>query len=152
MSKIQKKPLRPIAPWKIGVGVWIAACIMGAFLFAGEAERFAPGTSRIIFFHLPMAMMSVIAFWTSMYYAIQLLRRGTPVSDLKSVAAAELGLLFGTLATLTGSIFAAGNWNSFWNWDPRETSMLVLLLIYGAYFALRSSVDDEERRAKLSAV
>jgi len=147
-----KKPPRSVAPWKYGVGLWISACIVGAFLYAGEAMNFARGTPRIIFFHLPMAMLSVIAFWTSMGYAIQLLRRRTPVSDLKSMAAAELGLLFGVLATLTGSIFAAGNWNSFWNWDPRETSMLVLLLIYGAYFALRSSVDDEERRARLAAV
>jgi heme exporter protein C len=99
-----------------------------------------------------MAMMSVIAFWTSMVYAVHALRLREPVADLKSLIAAELGLLFGVLATLTGSVFAASNWNSFWNWDPRETSMLVLLLIYGAYFGLRSAVEDEERRATLAAV
>ena len=143
---------RGIALWKYLVGAWIAAVILGAFLWVGEATGFVPGTSRIMLFHLPMAMMSVIAFWTSMVYAIHTLRLREPAADLKSLIAAELGLLFGVLATLTGSIFAASNWNSFWNWDPKETSMLVLMLVYGAYFGLRSAVEDEERRATLAAV
>ena len=56
------------------------------------------------------------------------------------------------LATVTGSLWAKFNWGSFWNWDPREISIFVLLLIYGAYFALRSALEVEERRATLSAV
>jgi heme exporter protein C len=148
----KKRTPRGLAPWKYLVGIWITAVILAAFLYVRQAQGFAPGTSRIMLFHVPMAMMSVIAFWTSMVYAIHALRRREPVADMKSEYAAELGLLFGILATVTGSIFAAGNWNSFWNWDPRETSMLVLLLIYGAYFGLRSAVEDEERRATLAAV
>jgi heme exporter protein C len=68
------------------------------------------------------------------------------------VAAIEQGFLFSILATATGSIFAKVVWGSFWNWDPRETSILILLLIYGAYFALRSAIDDAERREQLAAV
>lgn len=150
---VKQKPVsRGIAPWKYGVGIWIAAVLLATFLWVGEAAGFAAGTSRIMLFHLPMAMMTVIAFWTSMFYAIVVLWKRDPVADLKSEIAAELGLLFGVLTTVTGSIFAAGNWNSFWNWDPKETSVLVLLLIYGAYFGLRSAVEDEERRATLAAV
>ena len=63
-----------------------------------------------------------------------------------------VGLVFCILATVSGSIFAKVTWGSFWNWDPRETSIFVLLLIYGAYFALRGAVESEERRATLSAV
>ena len=73
-------------------------------------------------------------------------------NDLKSASAAGLGLMFCVLATVTGSLWAKFNWGSFWNWDPRETSIFVLLLIYGAYFALRSAVEGEEKRATLSAV
>ena len=62
------------------------------------------------------------------------------------------GLLFAILATITGSIFAKSTWGSYWNWDPRETSLFILLLIYGAYFVLRSAVEPEERRAALSSV
>jgi len=65
---------------------------------------------------------------------------------------AGLGLMFCILATVTGSIWAKFNWGSFWNWDPRETSIFILLLIYGAYFALRSSLSSDEVRARLSAV
>ena len=60
-----------------------------------------------------------------------------------------MGLLCCVLATVTGSLFARIEWGSYWNWDPRETSITVLLLIYGAYFALRASVNDPERRARL---
>jgi len=61
-------------------------------------------------------------------------------------------LLFCVIATVSGSVFAKATWGSYWNWDPRETSIFVLLLIYGAYFALRSSVDDPARRGSLAAV
>ena len=61
-------------------------------------------------------------------------------------------MLFAILATITGSIFARVTWGSFWNWDPRETSIFILLLIYGAYFALRTAVEEPQRRATLSAV
>jgi heme exporter protein C len=134
------------------VGLWMAAVILGAFLFAGDAENFVAGAARIMFFHVPIAEMTVIAFWTSMVYAVLYLRRRDPVTDLKSVSAAEVGLLYCLLATITGSIFARIMWNSFWNWDPRETSILVLLMLYGAYFGLRAAVEDEERRATLAAV
>jgi heme exporter protein C len=71
--------------------------------------------------------------------------------DVGAVAAAEAGFMFCVLATVTGAIFAQIVWGTFWNWDPRETSILVLLLIYAAYFALRSALDDEQRRRRLAA-
>jgi len=108
--------------------------------------------ARIIFFHVPTAWLSVIAFVTSMVYGIRYLRRKNLNDDIKSSAAAGLGLMFCILATVTGSIWARFNWGSYWNWDPRETSIFVLLLIYGAYFSLRSAVEVEEKRASLSAV
>lgn len=60
--------------------------------------------------------------------------------------------MFCLMATVTGSIWAKFNWGSFWNWDPRETSIFILLLVYGAYFALRSALRSDEIRARLSAV
>lgn len=108
--------------------------------------------ARNIFFHVPTAWTTVLAFVVSMFYGIQYLRTKRFEYDIKSVSAAGLGFLFCVLATVTGSLWAKFNWGSFWNWDPRETSIFVLLLIYGAYFALRSSLENEETRAKLSAV
>jgi heme exporter protein C len=88
----------------------------------------------------------------AMFYSIQYLRTKQQHYDDRAAEAAALGLVFCILATLTGSIFAKVTWGSFWNWDPRETSIFILLLIYGAYFALRGAVEAEERRAALSAV
>ena len=108
--------------------------------------------ARLIFFHVPTAWLSVLAFLTSMVYAIRYLRKREMLDDVRSASAAGLGLLFCILATVTGSIWAKFNWGSYWNWDPRETSIFVLLLIYGAYFSLRSAVEVEEKRAVLSSV
>ncbi|MBR9977219.1 MAG: cytochrome c biogenesis protein CcsA [Bacteroidetes bacterium] len=125
----------------------------------GDAPAFSfpfiPGLeerAKIIFFHVPMAWMTVIAFLVSMWYGIRYLRKKDMEDDYRSAASAGLGLLFCILATTTGSLWAKFNWGSFWNWDPRETSIFVLLLIYGAYFALRSAIEIEEKRATLSAV
>ncbi len=108
--------------------------------------------ARNIFFHVPVAWTSVMAFLVSLFYGFRYLRTKNYDYDIKSVSSAGLGFLFCLLATVTGSIWAKFNWGSFWNWDPRETSIFVLLLIYGAYFALRSALASDEVRARLSAV
>jgi heme exporter protein C len=108
--------------------------------------------AKIIFFHVPTAWLTVLAYLIAMYYGIRYLRKKEIYDDMKSVSAAALGLLFCILATVTGSVWAKFNWGSFWHWDPRETSIFILLLIYGAYFALRSALEGEEKRARLSAI
>ncbi len=108
--------------------------------------------ARILFFHVPCAWLSVLCFLASMIFGIRYLRTKSPIDDIRSASAAGLGLLFCILATATGAIWAKFSWGTFWNWDPRQTSIFILLLIYGAYFGLRTSIDIEERRATLSAV
>lgn len=147
---------------KLLLGVWLTIVITVAFAFpiVPHPERWyefpiVPGLedkARILFFHVPMAWVTVVAFIVAMGYGIKYLMKKRPEDDIKSVSSASLGLMFCVLATVTGSLWAKFNWGSFWNWDPRETSIFVLLLIYGAYFALRSAVDDEQKRATLAAV
>lgn len=108
--------------------------------------------AKIIFFHVPTAWLTVLAYLIAMFYGIRYLRKRDLYDDMKSVSAAALGLVFCILATITGSVWAKFNWGSFWHWDPRETSIFILLLIYGAYFALRSALENEEKRARLSAI
>jgi len=108
--------------------------------------------AKIIFFHVPTAWLTVLAYLMAMFYGVRFLRKKDYYDDIKSVSAAALGLVFCLLATITGSVWAKFNWGSFWHWDPRETSIFILLLIYGAYFALRSALDNEEKRARLSAI
>jgi heme exporter protein C len=108
--------------------------------------------ARNILYHVPIAWTTVVAFLVSTYYGFRYLKTKDLEYDIKSVSSAGLGFLFCFLATVTGALWAKFNWGSFWNWDPRETSIFVLLLIYGAYFALRSALETDEKRATLSAV
>lgn len=108
--------------------------------------------AKIIFFHVPTAWLSVLAFLMAMIYGIKYLRNQDLDDDARSNSALQLGFIFSILATVTGSVWAKFTWGAFWHWDPRETSVFVLLLIYGSLFALRSAIENEEKRAKLSAV
>ncbi len=108
--------------------------------------------AKIIFFHVPTAWLTVIAFLMSTIFSIKYLRKRNLDDDAKSYAAAQLGIIFCILATVTGAVWAKFAWGSFWNWDPRQTSIFALLLIYGAWFALRSAIEQEDKRASLSAV
>ena len=108
--------------------------------------------ARIIYFHVPMSWLSVLAIFMSMIYSVKYLRTKDNINDVKAYTAAGLGFLFCILATITGSLWAKFSWGSFWNWDPRQTSIFILLLVYGAYFSLRSAVDEPEQKAKLCSV
>jgi heme exporter protein C len=116
---------------------------------------FIPGLeerSKILNFHVPMSWIAVLAFLMSMVYSIMYLTKKKIDYDIYASSSASLGLLFSILATVTGMVWAKFNWGSFWNWDPRETSIFVLLLIYAAYFALRLSIEKPDVRYRLSAV
>ncbi len=129
----------------------MSAVIVFSFITVAPQSQIGE-SSRIFYYHIPQAWICVIAFAISTIYGLRYLKTRNLREDDMSVSAASLGLLFCILATVSGSIFAKVTWGSFWNWDPRETSIFILLLIYGAYFALRGAIDIEERRAALSAV
>lgn len=137
---------------KVSLLVWLAVVIVAAFFYVHPAEGFIGESSRIVFFHVPMAWIAVLAFLVSCITSVMYLRRRDPKDDIRASVSAGLGLLFAVLATTTGAVFAKIMWGAYWNWDPRQTSITILLLIYAAYLALRGAVEDPERRASLSAV
>jgi len=140
--------IAPVA--KLLLGLWIAGVVVAMFLVVPQYVGLGDA-GRIIVMHVPTAWITTVAFAVSAFYSARYLWRRRPADDANAVAAAETGFLFCVLATVTGAIFAQIVWGTFWNWDPRETSILVLLLIYAAYFALRSALDEPERRRRLSA-
>lgn len=108
---------------------------------------------RIIYYHVPQAFAATIAFMTSMFYSLMYLWKRNPDYDFKSFRANEVGLVFAILALITGALFARYTWGFWWDWsEVRMTSIFILALMYGGYFALRSSLPDHEKRATLSAV
>lgn len=137
--------------WKILILIVMSGMIVFSFIEPAP-QKIIGEASRIFYYHIPQAWISVIAFAMSMIYSIRFLTKRSLDEDDKAAATAGLGFMFCLLATITGAIFAKVTWGSFWNWDPRETSIFILLLIYGAYFALRGAIAEEDKRAALSAV
>ena len=124
------------------------------FLVLPPAVGFVdPELARVVALHLPNAYVALIAAFMGGAYAWRYLTKGRkPLDDARSAVAAVLAGLFCLLTTVTGSIFARVQWGSFWNWDPRETAVALLLLVYAAYFVLRASIDDPDKRGSVSAV
>lgn len=136
---------------KIFLFLLFGAVIVLSFVTPKPVPRYGE-EFRIFYYHVPCAIVSFIAFGVNLVYSIMYLRTKNLLYDLKAASAAEVGIMFGILATVTGSIFAKIAWGAYWNWDIRQTSIVVLLAVYGAYFALRASVEPEERRSAFSAV
>jgi heme exporter protein C len=130
---------------------FMAATIAGAFFWPSPAAGFIGESSRIVFFHVPCAWVASLAFVVAAAYSIAYLARANPWHDDLAAGAVRLGVLFALLALLTGSLFAKIMWGSYWNWDPRESSFLLLLFLYGAYLFLRAAIDDPVRRGRISA-
>jgi heme exporter protein C len=144
------EPMKRALAWLLWL--WMSAVIAGAFLYAPLAKGFIGQSSRILFFHVPMAWVSFVAFIAAGIWSARFLYGGRqPRHDRAAAAAVELGLLFGVLATVTGALWARVMWGAYWNWDPRQASIVMALLFYGAYLALRSSLEDRDQRARLSA-
>jgi heme exporter protein C len=142
--------------WRVGaaflLAAWMTAVIWASFFYVAPALGFRGyHSSRILFYHVPTAWVATLAFLVSCVASIMYLKRRSPEDDARAASSAALGLTFAILATVTGSLFAKIEWRQFWNWDPRQTSIAILLLIYAAYFALRAAVPDPERRATLAA-
>lgn len=138
--------------YKIIVFLSISIVLVGTFVAPIPVIPGLYDKARIIYLHVPMSWIAVLSFLLSMINSVQYLRKRDVVYDLKAYSTAEVGFIFTILATVTGSLWAKFNWGSYWNWDPRETSIFILLLIYGAYFSLRSAIENPEQKAKLSSV
>ena len=111
-------------------------------------------SSRILYFHVPLAFLSVFSFVTAGYQSLLILIANSKMKDreYKAYNAALAGIFFTILTIITGSIWAKISWGSFWNWDPRETSIVYLMLIYISYFCLYSVLKDNENRCRISSV
>lgn len=130
----------------------LTAVLLYAVFFVVPPAEGLGNLVRIAFFHIPVAWVSVLAFLVSAFYAGRYLRRPELRSDAVSAESARLGFAFVLLATLSGAFFSKLTWGAYWNWDPRQTTIFVLLLIYAAYLMLRAVILEPRRRARVAAV
>ncbi len=131
--------------------VLMLAAIEAALVLA-PTERVMGPLQRIFYFHLSDAIAAFAAFVVAFGASVAYLARGERRWDALAVSAVEVGELFSTLVLLTGMLWARMAWNTWWTWDPRLTTMLVLWLLYAGYLMLRASLEDEARRARYAAV
>ena len=142
-------------------GAALASLAAAALLVAGFALAFfwAPedadqGISQKIFYvHVPVALTAYVCFGWAAWKAFKLLWKREERADLESYTAVHMGVIFGLLTLVTGSIWAKVSWGVWWTWDERQLVLfLILFLFYSAYFMLRYSTDPGPRRARTSAV
>lgn len=138
--------------WKaLGVLLVIYTIVFG---FIGEVPRYPilNETIRNLYWHVTMWFAMLILMTASLIYSIKFLRSGDLTSDLKGKELAVTGFFLASLGLLTGSVWAKFTWGTFWTNDPKLNGTAVTMLIYLAYFVLRGSVDDPQKKGRLSAV
>ena len=110
-------------------------------------------SQRIFYIHVPVALTAYALFGWGAWKALRLLWRKEARYDLESYTAVHIGVIFGILTLVTGSIWAKISWGVWWSWSERQLVLfLVLFLFYSAYFMLRFSTEPGPRRANMSAV
>ncbi len=142
------RPLTPvlwaIAAVLLAVGTWLS--------FAAPGDYQQGDTVRIMFVHVPASTLGLGAYaalGVSSFFALVFRH---PLADAAARAAALPGAAFTALALITGSLWGQPMWGTWWVWDARLTSVLVLFLFYLGYMALRASIDDEAKAARAAAV
>ena len=101
---------------------------------------------KIFYFHVSSALTVFLAFGVTCLFSLLYLIKRKDKFDTVAAASAELGIVFCTIVLLTGPIWAKPAWNTWWNWEPRLTSTLILWLMYIGYFILRSALTGEKRK------
>ena len=145
--------------WLMVLTILSAAAILAAAWLALVGAPDAVGLTqdetyaqRIIYFHVPSAWLSMLAFGVTMIGGIGYLATGRRNWDNLAVSSAELGIVFTVAVTASGSVWAKPAWNVWWTWDPRLTTYTITLLLYISYFMLRSAMEDPARRARFASV
>ncbi len=139
--------------WKIlAFALLMYTCTMGFFVDIPRLDDRLQESIRNLFFHVPMWFGMMILFIVSVIYAIIYLSRPGSKADIYSVEYARTGTVFGVLGLVTGAIWANYQWGAPWSSDPKQNGALIAILIYLAYFVLRGSMNDDEKKARIGAV
>ncbi len=107
---------------------------------------------RIVYIHIPFAWYSFISLTITLIYSILYLLKRDDKFDKIAATGAEIGFLFLTLTILTGSLWAKSVWGTFWVWEPRLTTTLILWFLYFTYLILRNFIETPDKRARISSV
>ena len=138
------------------LAVWMTVVIVMGFVRTVPNMPILEHTARNLYFHVPMWFTLMGAYLVAAWHAGRYLATGKMIHDIRSEQAVIVGSGFGLLGLVTGMVWARFTWyvgtNLWWNFDPKQTMALVVILIYGAYLVLRSAIDRPVLRARIAAV
>lgn len=139
-------------PWLFGLaGIAMVVGLVWGFFFTPDDFR-QGSTVKIIYLHVPSAMMAINAWIMMLVASLVWLIRRHHVSALAAKAAAPIGVTMTLIALATGAIWGQPMWGTWWAWDPRLTSFLILFLFYVGYVALWAAIEDPDTAADLTSV
>ena len=141
-----------IEPWAAGLTLALLAAGLYLGLFASPQDYQQGDTVRIMYIHVPAAWMALFCYTNlAIASAVSLIWRH-PLADVVGKATAPIGACFTFLALVTGSLWGKPMWGTWWVWDARLTSVLILFFLYLGYIALYNAFDDVTRGARAAAV
>jgi heme exporter protein C len=138
--------------WKVLAVAIILYTLIAGFLLGVPVMPILHETIRNTYFHVPMWIAMFTVFSISVFYSIKYLQTGKEEYDLIAVESTNTGIFFFVLAWLPACLWAKYTWGEFWSNDPKQNSAAIAFLLYCAYGVLRNSIDEEQKRAKISAI
>jgi heme exporter protein C len=141
-----------ISWWKWLGAVLVIYSIIAGFLIEVPRLPILHETIRNLFFHVTMWFAMIIMMLVSLVYSIMFLSTNKIQNDIKAESTAHIGIVLGILGLITGSIWAKNTWGAWWVNDAKLNGAAAAMLVYFAYITLRGSLDDEYKRARISAV
>ncbi|MDE0850741.1 heme ABC transporter permease CcmC [Yoonia sp.] len=142
----------PVLPWVAGLSaLFLSTGLIWGFFFTPDDFR-QGSTVKIIYLHVPSALMAINAWLMMLVASVIWLVRRHHVSALAAKAAAPIGITMTLIALVTGALWGSPIWGTYWEWDPRLTSFLILFLFYLGYMALWSAIEDSDTAADLTSI
>jgi heme exporter protein C len=138
--------------WKILGSVLVLYATIAGFLNAVPELPILHESIRNLYFHVPMWFSMIVLFAVSVFHSIKYLLTNDHTHDLKAVESVNVGVVFGILGLVTGAIWAKYTWGQAWSFDVKQNFAAIALLLYFAYLVLRNAIDEEQKRAKISAI
>lgn len=138
--------------WKILGSVLVLYSTIGGLLIGVPRLPILNETIRNLYFHVPMWFAMITLFSISIFYSIMFLLKGDESYDIRAVESVNVGVVFSLLGLITGSFWAKFTWGQFWSFDVKQNFSAIAILLYFAYLILRNAIDEEQKRAKISAI
>jgi heme exporter protein C len=138
--------------WKVIAVLLVFSTLFTGLLLHVPTLPILHESIRNLYFHVPMWMAVLTVFVVSVFFSFKYLLTGKEEYDLAAVECVNTGLVFYFFGLITGMLWAKFTWGDYWSGDPKQNCAAIAFLLYCAYLVLRNSIDEDQKRAKISAI